>query len=346
MLLRRLSEAFGVSGHEKEVRGIILEHIRDRVDECRIDGMGNLIARKKGTGKSALRVLAAAHMDEVGLMVSQIEDGGHLRFFKVGGIDDRVLPAKRVEIGDKRVPGVIGLKPVHLAEKGERDQTVGFKQLAIDIGAGSRVEAEKLVRRGDYAVFASGFAELAGAGSSWRTVMGKAFDDRAGCALLAELLGERYPFDFTAAFTVQEEVGLRGARVAAYAEEPDIALVLECTGANEVPFKKEANPSTRLGAGPAITVMDSNFIADRGLVELLLRAASDLGIPHQVKQPNIGGTDAGAIHIARGGVPSAVISVPCRYIHSPRAVMDLNDFDGALVLAREALRRLPERRTS
>ncbi len=345
MLLRRLSEAFGVSGHEEDVRGIILEEIRGRVDECRIDGMGNLIARKKGTGKSGLRVLAAAHMDEIGLMVSQIEDGGSLRFFKVGGIDDRILPAKTVMIGDKRIPGVIGLKPVHLAEKGERDQTVGYKQLAIDIGAGSRAEAEKLVRRGDYAVFAAEFAELAGAGG-WRSVTGKAFDDRAGCALLAALLAERYPFDFTAAFTVQEEVGLRGARVAAYAEEADFGFVLECTGANEIPVKKEMNPSTRLGAGPAITVMDSSFIADKGLVELLLRTASDLKIPAQIKQPNIGGTDAGAIHTARGGIPSVTVSVPCRYIHSPHAIMSLEDFDRTLLLTREALRRLPERRTS
>jgi putative aminopeptidase FrvX len=345
VLLRRLSEAFGVSGHEEEVRGIILEAIRGRVDECRIDGMGNLIARKKGTGKSGLRVLAAAHMDEIGLMVSQIEDGGSLRFFKVGGIDDRILPAKGVVIGDKRVPGVIGLKPVHLAEKGEKDQTVGFKQLAIDIGAGSRAEAEKLVRRGDYAVFASEFAELSGA-SNQRAVLGKAFDDRAGCALLVELLAERYPFDITAAFTVQEEVGLRGARVAAYAEEADFAFVLECTGANEIPTKKERNPSTRLGAGPAVTVMDSNLIADKGLVDLLLRTASNLGIPTQIKQPNIGGTDAGAIHTARGGVPSVTVSVPCRYIHSPQAIMSLEDFDRTLLLTREALRRLPERRTS
>ena len=203
----------------------------------------------KGHGSSALRVLAAAHMDEVGLMVTQIEDTGLLRFAKVGGIDDRVLPARAVLVGDGRVPGVIGSKPVHLTEKAERDKVIDFKQLAIDIGASSKGEAERLVRRGDCAVFATDFLELASTGS-WRAVRGKALDDRVGCALLVELLKEKLPFELVAAFTVQEEVGLRGARVAAYAEDPDAAVVLECTAANEVPTRKDVSPSTRLGGRP------------------------------------------------------------------------------------------------
>jgi endoglucanase len=349
MLLKKLSEAYGVSGHEEEVRAIILEEIRGRVDECRVDGVGNLIARKKGTGQTGFRVLLAAHMDEIGLMVSQIEEGGHLRFFKVGGIDDRILPAKAVFIGDKRVPGVIGFKPIHLSEKAEKNQVVSFKQLAIDIGAGSKAEAEKLVRLGDYAVFDAEFLELGPTvgqrepGAAWRAVRGKAFDDRAGCALLVELLAERYPFELSAAFTVQEEVGLRGARVAAYAENADFAFVLECTGANEIPVKKDLNPSTRLGQGPAITIMDQSFIADRRLVDLLIATAEGLKIPYQIKQPNIGGTDAGAIHMTRGGVPSVTVAVPCRYIHSPAGILNLADFDNALILVREALPHLTRR---
>ncbi len=340
MMLKRLSEAFGVSGHEEEARGVILEAIKGRVDECRIDAMGNLIARKRGTGKSALRVLVAAHMDEIGLMVSQVEDGGQLRFSKVGGIDDRILAGKAVLIGDKRVPGVIAFKPVHLIEKGERDQVVASKQLAIDIGASSKAEAERLVQRGDYAVFASEFLELSGTGE-WRAIQGKALDDRAGCAILVELLAARFPFELSAAFTVQEEVGLRGARVAAYAEAADFAFVLECTGANEIPVKKDLNPSTRLGFGPAITVMDRSFIADRRLVDLLARTAEELTLPYQFKQPNIGGTDAGEIAKSRGGVPSVTVAVPCRYIHSPSAIMNLADFQNTLTLVREALLRLP-----
>jgi endoglucanase len=342
MLLQRLSEAHGVSGREDEVRSIIIPEIRDRVDGCRTDGVGNLIARKTGTGASPLRVLLAAHMDEVGLMITLVEDSGLLRFAKVGGIDDRVLPARTVLIGPTRVPGVIAMKPVHLTDAAERNKVVESKQLGIDIGASSKAEAEKLVQRGDTAVFASSFRSLAGEGSSWRTVQGKAFDDRAGCALLVELLKERFPFELSAAFTVQEEVGLRGAKVAAYAEDPAAAVVLECTGANEVPTSLDVNPSTRVGGGPAITIRDTSFIADPRLVELFGSTARRAGIAHQYKQPNIGGTDAGAIQRARAGVPSITISVPARYIHSPAAIMDLRDFDAALALLREALPGLPQ----
>ncbi len=341
MLLQKLSDARGVSGHEEEVRGILLEEIRERVDACRIDSMGNLIAFKSGTGSSPLRVLIAAHMDEVGLMVTAAEDSGVLRFAKVGGIDDRVLPARVVLIGPKRVPGVIGVKPVHLLEKGEQDRVTESRQLSIDVGATGKGDAEKLAPRGEVAVFASEFRALPEASTGQRMVQGKAFDDRVGCAILAELLRERFPFDLVAAFTVQEEVGLRGARVAAWAEKPDAAVVLECTGANEVPTKKDITPSTRLGAGPAITLRDSSFIADPRLVELFTAAAREKGIPHQFKQPNIGGTDAGAIHLIREGVPSLTVAVPARYIHSPAAILDLADFENTTALAREALHRLP-----
>jgi tetrahedral aminopeptidase len=341
MLLQKLSDARGVSGHEEEVRGILLEEIRNRVDACRIDTMGNLIALKKGTGASPLRVLVAAHMDEVGLMIMAAEDSGTLRFAKVGGIDDRVLPARIVLIGPKRVPGVIGVKPVHLLDKGERDRVTEIRQLSIDVGAAGKAEAERLAQRGDVAVFASEFREFPGTSTGRRMVQGKALDDRAGCAILAELLKERFPFDIVAAFTVQEEVGLRGARVAAWAEKPDAALVLECTGANEVPTERDMSPSTRLGAGPAITLRDTSFIADQRLVELFTTAAREKGIPHQFKQPTIGGTDAGAIHLVREGIPSLTVAVPARYIHSPAAVMDLADFENTTALAREALQRLP-----
>ena len=341
MLLERLSCAHGISGREKDVRAILLEEIRGRVDECRIDSMGNLIARKKGTGGSRLRVLVAAHMDEVGFMVTHVEDNGLLRFDKVGGIDDRVLPARAVLVGDARVPGVIAAKPVHLLEKGERDKVVEAKALAIDIGASTKAEAERLVQRGDPAVFAADFRTLAGEGSAWRTVQGKAFDDRAGCAIVAELLDERYPFDLSAAFTVQEEVGLRGARVAAFAENPQVAIVLECTGANEVPTTRDVSPNTRIGQGPAISMRDGSSIADPRLVEHVGATARALGIRHQYRQPMNGGTDAASIQRTRAGVAAITISVPARYIHTAAAIMDLNDFDLAIQLAREALRRLP-----
>ncbi len=341
MLLKTLSEAHGISGREEEVRAILLAQIRNRVDACRIDSMGNLIALKKGSGAAALRVLAAAHMDEVGLLITAAEDSGILRFAKVGAIDDRVLPGRVVLIGPKRVPGVIGVKPVHLLEKGERDRVTESRQLAIDVGATGKGEAEKLAPCGEFALFATEFRALSDPSTGRPTVQGKAFDDRAGCAILVDLLAERFPFDLVAAFTVQEEVGLRGARVAAWAEKPDAAVVLECTGANEVPTRRDTSPSTRLGAGPAITLRDTSFIADARLVDLFRTAAEERAIPHQYKQPNIGGTDAGSIHRARDGVPSVTVAVPARYIHSPCAILDLADFDNTAALAREALHRLP-----
>jgi putative aminopeptidase FrvX len=339
LLLRQLSEAFGVSGHEDAVRQLILDAIKDQVDEYHIDTLGNLIALKKGSGGSQRKVMVAAHMDEVGLMILHIEKEGSLRFHPVGGIDPRVLLAKRVLIGDQKVPGVIGTKPIHLLESQERQKVIKDKEMSIDIGASSKEEAEKLVKIGDYAVFDISFAEL---GGELRTVRGKAFDDRAGCAVLIELLRDSYPFDFYAAFTVQEEVGLRGARVAAYAIAPDLAFALEGTICDDLPKKRDVSPTTKLGAGPAITIMDRSVIADRRLVNMLIDTAEENAIPYQFKQPGLGGTDAGVIHLAREGVPSTVVSVPARYIHSPTCLLSLNDFDNTVALMRATLARVNE----
>ena len=337
MILKELSEAFGVSGREDEVRGVIIEAIKGHVDEYRVDSIGNLIALKRGTGESKLKVMLAAHMDEVGLMITHIEKDGSLCFRPVGGIDDRILLSKVVLIGQDRILGVIGVKPIHLLKEKEREKVVKVEEMAVDIGASSREEAEKLVKPGDYAAFATKFVELG------NTVKGKAFDDRAGCAVLIELLKKEYPFEFHAAFTVQEEVGLRGARVAAYAIEPDIAFVLEGTVCDDLPKKRDVSPTTRLGGGPAIIIMDRSFIADRRLVDLLVETAEENGVPYQFKQPVIGGTDAGAIHLTKEGVPSAAVAVPCRYIHSPACLLSLSDLGSTVELMKETLSKLPGR---
>jgi len=338
-LLRELSEAYGVSGHEDAVRKVVVGAIQNSVDEIRIDALGNLIALKLGDGSDQRKIMVSAHMDEVGLMVVYIEKDGTLRFQPVGGIDSRVLLAKKVLIGDGKVPGVVGVKPIHLLEAKERDRVLKHEELSIDIGASSKEEAEKLVKVGDYAAFDVAFEEL---GGSLRSVKGKAFDDRAGCTVLIELLQRTYPFDLYAAFTTQEEVGLRGARVAAYSIAPDAAFALEGTICDDLPKKRDVSPTTTLGAGPAITIMDRSVIADRRLVQHLIDTAERLGLPYQFKQPGLGGTDAGAIHLAREGVPSVVVSVPSRYIHAPSCILSLNDLENAVSLMQEALSTLPQ----
>lgn len=336
-LLEELTEASGVSGNEGEVRRIIERAIADQVDDHRVDALGNLTTLKRGTGEAALKVMVAAHMDEVGLMITHIEKTGYLRFGKVGGIDDRILPSKAVTISEEKVPGVIGVKPIHLLRREERRQVVKVERMAIDIGASTKEEAERLVKLGDYAAFATPYEEIGGTSEEPLSAKGKAFDDRAGCAILVELLRERYPFDLYAAFTVQEEVGLRGAKVAAYTVEPDFAFALEGTIADDLPREKDVSPTTELGKGPAITIMDRSFIADRRLVRLLVETAERAGIPYQIKAPGVGGTDAGAIHLSREGVPSATVAVPCRYLHSPAGLIRLADFRHTIELMKAAL---------
>lgn len=337
MILKELSEAFGVSGNEGDVRAVVLGAVREHVDEVKVDALGNVLAFKRGTGRQRMRVMLAAHMDEVGLMVVGYDNDGFLRVRSVGGIDPRVLPGTLLQVGPERISGVIGVKPVHLLKE-NGDKVAKLEDLVVDIGAKSKDEAQKLAPLGTYVTFATRFCELG------PTVSGKAFDDRAGCAVLVELLrGERFRFDLHAAFTVQEEVGLRGARVAAYAIEPDCAFALEGTIADDIPRDKDVSHTTELGQGPAITVMDRSFIADRRLVRLLTSTAEELGIPYQIKQPGIGGTDAGAIHLTREGVPSVTVAVPCRYIHSPVALLSLDDFNNTVRLMRESLSRLTRR---
>jgi len=338
MMLKELAEAFGPSGNEKEVRAVLRGAVEGHVEQMWVDSLGSLHAVKKGTSSSGMRVLLTAHMDEVGLMVIGHDEKGGLRVRTIGGIDERVLAGKAVWVGSERIPGVIGLKPIHLLEKKERSEVTPLRQLVIDIGAEGKEEARRLAPVGTTAVFATPFRELGTA------VMGKAFDDRAGCAVLAELLrGEPFRHTLHAVFTVQEEVGLRGARVAAYAAEPECAFVLEGTIADDLPREKEGSPTSELGKGPVITVMDRSFTAHRGLLRLIVAAAEEAGIPYQFKQPGIGGTDAGAIHAARSGVPSAAVAVPCRYIHGPACLLQWSDLEHTAQLMRETLTRLTRR---
>jgi putative aminopeptidase FrvX len=337
-LLKQLSEVIGVSGAEEEVRSLILGQIDGHADDVKIDNLGNVLALKRGTGRNRLRVLVAAHMDEVGFMVTGYNSNGTLKMAAVGGLDPRILLGKRVLVGPDRLPGVIGAKPTHLLTATDRDKVVQIKSMRIDIGTTTRDKAKAKVELGTRAGFDTPFANLGA------TARGKAFDDRVGCAVLVKLLrGEPFSFDLHALFSVQEEVGLRGAGVAAHAIDPDAAFVLEGTIADDLPKEDDVSPTTELGKGPALSVMDRSTIYDKRLNKLLADTAQELGIAHQYKQPGLGGTDAGSIHRARSGVPTAAVSVPCRYIHSPAAILNKRDYRNTEKLVRESLMRLSRR---
>ncbi len=336
MLLKRLTEACGGPGHEKEVRDLLRQEVTPLVDSIRTDAMGNLIAAKN-TGASGPKIMLAAHMDEVCLMIMGIEKNGMLKFRPVGGVDPRVLVAKTVVVGEKRTPGVIGAKPIHLQKPPERKRPFGLEEMYIDIGCSKEEEAERLVSLGDYAYFTTGFENLGA--DRWKA---KAFDDRAGCALLVELLRSQYTTPVFGAFTVQEEVGLRGAATAAYGIDPDLAVVLESTTASDTPGSPDHKHATTVGAGPCLTFMDRSVITNPKLVNRLRSIAEDIGVPVQMRRTTTGGTDAGAIALTRSGVPAAVLALPCRYIHSPVSVLSRDDYQGALKIMQAFLQRLPE----
>lgn len=334
--LETLSNARGISGAETGVRRALRPLLEGHVDKLWVDGVGNLFAHKAGTGASPLRVLITAHMDEVGLMVVGHTGEGALRVDTVGSIAARVLPGLSVLVGEDALPGVIGVQAIHRANRGDLDKAPGIDKLAVDIGATDKDEAERLAPLGTPVVFATRFRQL---GAS---CMGKAFDDRAGCtALVALLRGERFPFDLFGVFTVQEEVGLRGAQVAAYTVAPDVGLALEGTLADDLPKEEpDVSPTTELGKGPAITVMDRSYITPPRLLSHFVQVAEAEGLAYQFKQPGIGGTDSGGIHRARAGVPAITVAVPCRYIHSPVSMLRESDLAGLVSLVDVAARRL------
>jgi endoglucanase len=340
MLLKELSQAIGVSGDEGAVRAIIRDAIADHVTDMQTDSMGNLTAFKHGTGERSLRVMLDAHMDEVGFMVMGYDNDGMIRFSNVGGIDPRIMPGARLKVGKNALDGVVLSTPIHHSQD---QNAIALKDLRIDIGATSKANAESLVSIGERIAFASEYAEL-----SETVVRGKAFDNRVGCALLIDVLrGGQYPVDVVVSFSTQEEVGLRGARVAAHRLQPDVAIALEGTTAHDVPLGDadpdnllKPNPVCRLGGGPVLTVIDASMIAHPRLLAFMRQTATDAGIPYQLKTAPGGGTDAGAIHLSRAGVPSAVVSMPCRYIHSPHAYLSKTDYQHALALVQAALRQI------
>lgn len=334
-LLEKLCNATAVSGDEYEVRQIVLEALKPIADDIKIDALGNVLVTKMGRGESRVRVMLAAHMDEIGFMIVKKDDDNLFQFELVGGIDERQLPGKAVLVGREHLPGVIGAKPIHLTTASERKNKIDIKSMRIDLGTGI---GDK-VKLGDRATFATRFKRTG------PSIQAKALDDRFGVATLIELLkAAPANIDLLAAFTVQEEVGLRGARVAAYTFDPDMAIAVDSTPAYDLPHWDDEDENvqynTRLDHGPAIYVMDRATIADQRLVNLLVETAEDHQIPYQFRQPGGGGTDAGAIHKVRGGIPSISVSVPSRYAHTAASIARVDDWENTLRLLHAALSRV------
>jgi len=337
--LEKLSNACGVSGREEEVRNLMMQLMKPYADEIIVDKLENVIAIKKGK-KNTPKVMLAAHMDEVGLMVKTITKEGFLQFAKMGGIDDRILPAQKVTVLTKKGPliGIIGSKPPHIQKEEERKKVLPYDELFIDIGAENREDANTMgANIGDPVAFDVKYRKI-----NKDTVIGKAFDDRAGCAAMIETLKQLGETDCTicAVGTVQEEVGLRGAATAAFGVDPDVAIALDVTVAGDVPGVREFDTSVKMGKGPTLTVSDSGLITHPKVFRWLLEAAEENKIPFQIETGLMGSTDAARISLTRQGVPSGTVSIGTRYIHSPVSMLSLKDVENSAKLTTAAIQKI------
>ena len=334
-LLKELCRLDGVSGEEDRVRDCIRRYAEPYADQIRTDVLGNLIVFKRGARPTGHKLMLAAHMDEVGVIVTHVTDEGFLKFDFVGGVDRRVAIGKPVVLGPNRVPGVIGLKAIHLVSREEEKKTPKTDARYLDIGAKDREEAVRLAPPGTCGAFVGEPEEL---GDGF--LKAKAIDDRVGCAVMLELLREDLPLDVVFVFTAQEEVGTRGAFGAAFSVTPEVALVLETTTPADLPEIEGARRVCAPGMGPVISYMDGGTIYDRGLFETLRRLAEDNRIPWQTKEYIAGGNDARTIQRTKSGVRVAALSAAVRYLHAPASVGSISDFENMLKLTRLFLREM------
>lgn len=339
--LEKLSNACGVAGREEEVRSLMKNFLKPYVDEVKEDKLGNIIGIKKGK-KNAPKVMLAAHMDEIGLLVKIISKKGFIQFAKIGGIDDRILLAQKVIVYTEKGPlhGIIGSKPPHIQKEEERKRVLTYDELFIDIGAENQEQAKKMgVKIGDPVGFDIKFAKV-----GKNIVIGRAFDDRVGCAVMVEAMKRLEKTECTvyAVGTVQEEVGLRGATTAAFGIYPDVGIALDVTIAGDVPGVREVEAPIKLGKGPSIEIADMGLIAHPKVVRLLVDAAEENKIPYQLETGLPGSTDAARISLTREGVPSGVISIPTRYIHSPSSLLSLEDAEKTVKLTVAAVQKIPK----
>ena len=328
-MIKELSLLCGTSGREHDIRNYIISKI-DGHCEYKTDALGNIIAHKKGSKESANKIMLDAHMDEVGVIVTYITDDGMLKFGNVGGIDTKVILGRQF-IFESGAVGVAGVKPVHLLKGDEKTKIPDSDSLYIDIGASSKSEAEKMVKIGETGVFLSDFAEFGD-----HKIKCKALDDRVGCAVLIDMIRSELPYDAYFSFSVQEEIGTRGAMTAAFGIDPDYAIVLETTTAADITDVPEHKQVCKLGGGAAVSFMDRSTLYSKELFDTAFRVAGENGIKIQPKTLIAGGNNAGAIHKSRDGVKTITINTPCRYLHSPSCVCDTRDIESTRQLA-EAL---------
>lgn len=325
-LIKELCSFSGISGREDSVRDFIINQIKDYA-EYSVDALGNLIVFKKGKKTAKNKVMLDAHMDEVGMIVTGITSEGFLKFVRVGGINPKVIVGRSVKVGENGISGVVGIKPVHLVDKDKEDVIPSADDLYIDIGASDKEEAEKSVSFGDSVCFDSDFVEF---GDGF--VKAKALDDRVGCAILIEMIKAGLEYDAWFSFSVQEEIGTRGAQTAAFGIAPDYAVVVETTTAADISGVSDEKRVCLCGNGGAVSFMDRSTIYDKALFDRAFEIAKEKGILCQPKTLVAGGNDAGAIHKSRGGVKVLTVSVPCRYLHSPVCVIKYSDAEESLKL--------------
>ncbi len=340
-MIAELCEAHGPSGYEGPVREVVRRYL-DGYAEISTDRLGSLIARKAGDSKGP-KVMLAGHLDEIGMLVTRIDDEGFIFFQTVGGWWEQVMLAQRVVIRTRRgmVTGVIGSKPPHVLTADERKKIVETHRMFIDVGVGSRAEVEDLgIEPGDPVTPICPTERL----GNPDYVIAKAWDNRYGCAAMIDVLrglrGASHPNVVYGVATVQEEVGLRGARTAAQSIRPDVAFVLDVGIAGDVPGVEKYESTTKLGSGPCVLLYDGSMIPNQGLRHFVLDVAKQEGVPVQHDAMARGGTDGGQIQLVGEGVPAVVISVPTRYIHSAAAVFHLGDYQRAVQLVSALVRRL------
>jgi endoglucanase len=338
-LLEKLSNAFGPSGSEEDIAEILRKELEEYADETRVDKLGNILFYHNGKDGYP-KIMLSAHMDEVGFIITFIEENGFLRFDTLGGITNNIMLGQQILLRSEKgyLKGIIGTKPPHIMTPEEQNKIIPKEDLFIDIGADSINQAqEKGADVGVLGVFDIGFTNL---GNGY--FRGKSLDDRAGCTVLAEVfkLLKNSPYNIVAVGSVQEELGVRGARTAAWQVDPDYGLALEGTFVADVPNTRPDRVSSKIKGGPVITILDRYAFTHPVILRTLIKVGKEKSIPYQFKKVPMGGTDAGAIHLTKAGVPSGTVAVPCRYIHGPASIIHTDDLKNTILLVTEFVKTI------